>query len=126
MNLASKFRNSLETIEESYEFLLTYGAQGRKHETNDQGSSKIRESLKLFNTSLSDIQKIDLTLFEENISDFNQSFLSDLSVVKSIINTILDKEIITSDMIDHTNGLIVMRSLMTSLFFIDQVILPKR
>ena len=44
--MAKKIRESLEIIEESYEFLLTYGAQGRKHETNDKGPSKIREFVK--------------------------------------------------------------------------------
>ena len=123
---AKKIRESLEIIEESYEFLLTYGAQGRKHETGDKGSSKIRESLRLFENALENIQDIDLSVFANNISDFNKRFLDDLKVVRSILKSLLELPVITSDMIDNTNGLIVIRSVMTSLFFIDQVFLPKR
>ena len=124
--MAKKIRDSLEIIEESYEFLLTYGAQGRKHETDDKGPSKIRESLRLFENALEKIQDIDLSVFAKNISEFNKRFLEDLRVVRSILKSLLELPVITSDMIDNTNGLIVIRSVMTSLFFIDQVFLPKR
>ena len=124
--IAKQIRDSLEIIEECYEFLLTYGAQGRKHETDDKGPSKIRESLRLFENALEKIQDIDLTVFANNIFDFNKRFLDDLKVVRSILKSLLELPIITSDMIDNTNGLIIIRSVMTSLFFIDQVFLPKR
>ena len=124
--MAKRIRETLEVIEESYEFLLTYGAQGRKHETHDKGSSKIRESLRLFENALEKIQDIDLSVFANNISDFNKRFLEDLKVVRSILKSLLELPVLTSDMIDNTNGLIVIRSVMTSLFFIDQVFLPKR
>ena len=124
--IAKKIRDSLEIIEESYEFLLTYGAQGRKHETEDKGPSKIRECLRLFENALEKIQDVDLSVFANDISDFNKRFLDDLQVVRSILKSLLELPVITSDMIDNTNGLIVIRSVMTSLFFIDQAFLPKR
>ena len=89
-------------------------------------AKKIRESLRLFENALEKIQDIDLSVFANNISDFNKRFLEDLKVVRSILKSLLELPVLTSDMIDNTNGLIVIRSVMTSLFFIDQVFLPKR
>ena len=93
--MAKKIRESLEIIEESYEFLLTYGAQGRKQETDDKGPSKIRESLRLFENALEKIQDIDLSVFAKNTSEFNKRFLEDLRVVRSILKSLLELPVIT-------------------------------
>lgn len=51
------------------------------------------------------------------------SFQRDSDTILSILRLLLARDNISSEMVDNTNGLIVMRSYLTTLFFIDKVII---
>jgi len=128
MNQAIEMRDAFDRIEESYEFMLAYAAQGRKRETAEgAGESQIRQYLKRFRGALDDLE----TALQGEVGGlhgaaFRERFLADLAVVRAVLQILLAQPSITSDMIDNTNGLIAMRSLLTDLFFTDQVVLPPR
>ena len=52
------------------------------------------------------------------------SFQRDSETVVAVLRLLLSRQNMTSEMIDNTNGLIVMRSYLTTLFFIDKVLIP--
>lgn len=125
---AATMRDAFDRIEESYEFMLAYAAQGRKRETEEgAGESQIRQYLKRFRAALDDLDgALKMGLGGDQGAAFTERFLADLAVVRSVLALLLAQPSITSDMIDNTNGLIAMRALLTNLFFTDQVVLPPR
>ncbi len=50
-------------------------------------------------------------------------FQRDSDTILSVLRLLLARDNISSEMVDNTNGLIVMRSYLTTLFFIDKVII---
>jgi len=125
---AAALRAAFDQIEESYEFMLAYAAQGRKREVEDGGGeSQIRNYLKRFESALSDLKRaLDPGLDGDHGTDFVDRFRSDIAVIRSVLALLLSKPSITSDMIDNTNGLIALRALLTDVFFVDQAVLPPR
>ena len=124
---AVAMRDAIEIIEEAYEFMLAYAAQGRKREAKDEGMSKIRDYLTRFADALERMDGIAADIVPGAAGTaFRDRFVADLAVVRSVIALLLEKPSISSDMVDNTNGLIAMRTFLTDLFFIDQAVLPPR
>lgn len=120
-------RDAIDAVEESYEFMLAYAAQGRKREAQDEGASKIRDYLNRFAAALEAMETAAPdALGAASAAPFRDRFLADMAVMRSVITVLLEKPSISSDMIDNTNGLIAVRSFLTDLFFIDQAMLPPR
>lgn len=124
---AAAMRNAIDLVEEAYEFMLAYAAQGRKREAEDESISKIRQYLTRLAGALDDMRDAAPTIFSSDASQlFHDRFIDDLATTRSVAAILLDSPSITSDMIDNTNGLIAVRALLTDLFFIDQAVLPPR
>lgn len=120
-------RDAIDTVEEAYEFMLAYAAQGRKREAQDEGVSKIRDYLGRFAAALEAMETAaPHALAGAAAAPFRDRFLADMAVMRSVVAVLLDKPSIGSDMVDNTNGLIAVRSFLTDLFFIDQAMLPPR
>ena len=124
---AVAMREAIEIVEEAYEFMLAYAAQGRKSEAKEEGVSKIRDYLNRFSEALDGMAEVapDIVPTASGAA-FRDRFIADLAVVRSVISLLLDRPSISSDMVDNTNGLIAMRIFLTDLFFIDQAVLPPR
>jgi len=124
---AVAMRDAIDAVEESYEFMLAYAAQGRRHEAQDEGTSKIRDYLNRFAVALDAMASAaPPVLAGKAAKPFCERFLADMAVMRSVIALLLDKPSISSDMVDNTNGLIAVRAFLTDLFFIDQALLPPR
>lgn len=124
---AAAMRNAIDVVEEAYEFMLAYAAQGRKREAEDESISKIRQYLTRLAGALDDMRDAAPAIFSSDASQpFHDRFIDDLATTRSVAAILLDSPSITSDMIDNTNGLIAVRALLTDLFFIDQAVLPPR
>jgi hypothetical protein len=125
---AAAMRDAFDRIEESYEFMLAYAAQGRKREVEEGGGeSQIRQYLKRF---LSALEALDGAMAQglggPEAGPFTERFRGDLAVVRSVLAILLAQPSINSDMIDNTNGLIALRAFLTDVFFVDQAVLPAR
>ena len=125
---AGSMRDAFDRIEESYEFMLAYAAQGRKREVGEGGGeSQIRSYLRRFDGALADLEVALANGFgEQQGSEFRDRFKGDVAVIRSVLELLLSRSSISSDMVDNTNGLIALRSLLTDIFFVDQVVLPDR
>jgi hypothetical protein len=128
MARAARMRDAFDRIEEAYEFMLAYAAQGRRRETQEgAGESQIRQYLKRFGTALDELDGLSVEEFTTaETAAFAERFRADIATVRSVIAILLSSRSITSDMIDNTNGLIAVRALLTDVFFIDQAVLPPR
>ncbi len=125
---AAALRAAFDLIEESYEFMLAYAAQGRKREVEEGGGeSQIRQYLKRFAAALGDLDAaLGTGLGGPEGEAFARRFRDDVAVMRSVIGLLLARPSISSDMIDNTNGLIALRALLTDIFFVDQAVLPPR
>lgn len=128
MTQAAEMRSAFDQIEEAYEFMLAYAAQGRRSEVAEgAGESQIRLYLKRFEAALTVLEQAVEPGF--NLNDdaaFVCRVREDAAVVRSVIAMLLGQPSISSEMIDNTNGLIAVRALLTDIFFMDQVALPPR
>ena len=118
-------RDHIERIEEAYEYMLAYAAQGRADEGAGSDGAHIRIFLKQFHEELTHIQKINVKRGkgEEDLKDFLSALNRDTKTVVSVIKVLLNRKNISSEMIDNANGLISVRSYLTSLFFLDKAVL---
>jgi len=126
--LAVSMRESFDVIEEAYEFMLAYAAQGRRSELFEgAGKSQIRNYLQRFRDAASDLCETLDSMTESRASNaFRVQWIADLNAVMSVIDMLLNQPSITSEMIDNANGMIVLRSAFTNMFFADHVMLPRR
>ena len=129
MTYLAAIRQNIEIVEASYEFMLAYAAQGRMDEGAGSDGAHIRTFLERFAAAAQDMKGQAEALMAGADSDGGALFASfsrDSDVVLSVLRVLLAGDNISSEMVDNTNGLIVMRSYLTTLFFIDKVIVADR
>ena len=118
-------RQNIEIVEESYEFMLAYAAQGRMDEGAGADGAHIRTFLERFATAAADMKgQAEALMVGDNSGGgaLFESFQRDSDFVLSVLRVLLARDNISSEMVDNSNGLNFMRSYLTTLFFIDKVI----
>ena len=120
-----KIRENIELVEEAYEYMLAYAAQGRADEGAGPDGAHIRTFLVQLNEATDNILAVmdDVHAISPNSSAFFKALKSDAATVKSVMSIMLGKDNVSSEMIDNANGLISVRSYLTALFFIDKAVL---
>lgn len=128
MEQAAAMRAAFDIIEESYEFMLAYAAQGRRTEQAEGGGeSRIRTHLRRMEAALGDCEAaIGAGLGGPEGAAFTARFRDNLATVRSVIALLQARPSVSSEMVDNTNGLIAIRAFLSDVFFIDQVVLPPR
>ncbi len=125
MTDSAEIRKNIELVEEAYEFMLAYAAQGRADEGAGPDGAHIRTFLTQFSAATDNIinELDELTASYETTETFIKAVKTDADTVKSVIAIMLQKDNVSSEMIDNANGLITVRSYLTALFFIDKAVL---
>lgn len=125
MTDSTEIRKNIELIEEAYEYMLAYAAQGRADEGAGPDGAHIRTFLVQF---IDATDKILATSDHLNATPpvskaFVDALKKDAETVKSVMSIMLGKDNVSSEMVDNANGLISVRSYLTALFFVDKAIL---
>ena len=127
-NFVAEFHNAAEAIEEAYEFMLAYAAQGRIDE-DESSSPNIREllvnaekaMLKLGNRM--GLEDLDIRkLFGIDFENFFKILGNDANKSHLAVKIVLSSQAITSQLIDNLNASIHLRALLTDIFLIDEYI----
>jgi|TARA_B100001079_G_C16100282_1_gene377992 hypothetical protein len=127
-NFVSAFHGATEAIEEAYEFMLAYAAQGRNDE-DESSSPNIRELLVNAEKALlklankmgledGDIRK----LFGNDFENFINILSNDANKSHIAVKLVLSSQMITSQLIDNLNASIHLRALLTDIFLVDEYI----
>jgi hypothetical protein len=111
----------IDTIEEAYEFMLAYAAQGLSGEAASGG--QVRELLGRAVNALSDLgvaisdagRTAELAAFREVVD-------RDAANALAAMRLVLAQPAITSQMVDNLNASIHLRALLTDLFLLDAVL----
>jgi hypothetical protein len=119
----------INTIEEAYEFMLAYAAQGLSTDQGSDTGSQAREFLRRCDAALT------------NLGGFLNSYIADSGIAapapyeafiavidrdakdaQAAVQLVLAQRAISSQLVDNLNASIHLRALLTDLFLIDEVI----
>ena len=132
MTAADELQAHIDTIEESYEFLLAYAAQGVNGDQASKSSGQIREFLERMEGALSTLGDLFLVVIAErgeNIRALYQSFVDvlkrDADYSLAAVRIVLAQPAISSQMVDNLNALIHLRALLTDVFLVDEILNPR-
>ena len=124
----SELAGRCDTIEEAYEFMLAYAAQGL---SSDQGSgtgSQIRHFLGRYDEALTGLGTLIVAFVERRNVDrlpyraFIDLIDGDARNSQAAIRLVLAQPSISSQLIDNLNASIHLRALLTDLFLIDEIL----
>ena len=122
---AAGLRKQIEAIEEAYEYMLAYAAQGRAEEGAGPDGAHIRTFLAQFEAAAVVIAaELNDALDGDETAGFCAALARDSETVLSALRIMQLRDNIPSEVIDNANGLIAIRSYLTSLFFLDKAALP--
>jgi hypothetical protein len=117
------FAEAIAVIEETYEFMLAYAAQGRRHEEDGDG---IRERLMRAEAAVAVIGSATAkeigTEQGAAVSDFLTVLKQDAGRARAAFRFVLAQPAIGSQIVDNLNALTHVRTLLTDLFLLDEAL----
>jgi hypothetical protein len=121
--VALSLRERIEAIEQAYELMLAYAAQGRQDDADD--SSSIRRFLKRADVALDGLA----ACLQEAVATQAEAFIDFIVVVeddarrtRAAIRLVLAQKALSSQLIDSLNASIHIRALLTDIFLIDETL----
>ena len=113
----------IEAIEQAYEFMLAYAAQGRE----DGADGSIRESLDRAAAALDGLAAVSSGRLPATEDASHQAFADFLEVLDqdarkagAALRLVLAQKSISSQLVDNLNASIHLRTLLTDIFLIDE------
>jgi hypothetical protein len=126
MAAAMTFADAIDVIEETYEFMLAYAAQGRRREDEEDPGSGIRERLTRAEAALGVIASATLDAVAgpdvRAGDEFFDLVKADATRARAAYRLVLAQPSIGSQVIDNLNATTHVRTLLTDLFLLDETI----
>ncbi len=127
--MSARVLERVDTIEESYEFMLAYAGQGLRGDAGDERSAKIREVLTRAAAAISALAREYVEFVRERGLEPAEKYLAIVNVLErdaqnsvAAIDLVLAQPSISSQLVDNLNASIHLRALLTSSFLIGEVI----
>jgi hypothetical protein len=126
MAAAMTFAEAIDVIEEAYEFMLAYAAQGHRHDNEDQGSG-IRDRLTQVEAALGVVSSATAEAIATGAqaaaaAEFLDVVKADAARARAAFRMVLAQPSIGSQMVDNLNATTHVRTLLTDLFLLDETI----
>lgn len=121
----------IDGIEESYEFMLAYAAQGLSTHEGSKSGAQIREYLSRTAESLTRLADlfqavvVEGGLQAEAYTGFIEVLREDARKAGAAVRLALAQPAIGSQLIDNLNASIHLRALLTDVFLLDEIIAPR-
>jgi len=116
-------------IEESYEFMLAYAAQGLASDQGSASGTQVREFLGALDTALDglgDIFREVVAAEQAPHADRYHAFIEvldrDAAAARAAVRLVLAQPGVSSQMVDNLNASIHLRALLTDVFLVDEVL----
>jgi hypothetical protein len=130
---SAELNDRCNAIEECYEFMLAYAAQGLPSDEGSASGAQIREYLRRCDTALVGLAEF-LNRFAERLNvepaapyrDFLSVLDRDSRDAQATLRLVLAQPSISSQLIDNLNASIHLRALLTDLFLIDEILKAHR
>lgn len=127
--MAAKFWEHCNTVEECYEFMLAYAAQGLPGERSNPPGGQIRDFLDRAKTALTGLADACVTGVKNEGLVPAEKYLAFLAVLDrdardslAAIDLVLAQPVISSQLIDNLNASIHLRALLTDLFLVTDIL----
>ena len=108
---------AIDVVEETYEFMLAYAAQGRRVE-EDGSNSGIRAYLERTDAALTVIAAANVP----SAGQFLDVVRQDVVKAGAALRFVLAQPSISSQLVDNLNASIHLRALLTDLFLLDEAL----
>ena len=124
----SDLDSRIDAIEQAYEFMLAYAAQGLPGDAGSQSGGELRQLMGRAAEALSGLaaaidaapqRSAELAAFRDVV---NQDACHSLAAMRLV----LAQPAISSQMVDNLNGSIHLRALLTDLFLLDEILKASR
>jgi hypothetical protein len=130
--MRDQLRDRCGTIEECYEFMLAYAAQGLRTEPGGGSGSQLRtlltkcdEALDGLGDVFTEIVRSEQLRPAEKYHAFIAMLNRDAGDARAAVGLVLAQPSISSQLIDNLNASIHLRALLTDLFLIDEIVRPE-
>src|SRR5262249_16047120 len=117
------------TMEESYEFMLAYAAQGLASDGGSRSGHQIREVLERAVDALSGLSEACVATVIADSHDAAEKYLAVLDVLDrdardspATIELVLAQPTISSQLIDNLNASLHLRTVLTDLFLVGDIV----
>jgi hypothetical protein len=131
--MREKLEKSCDAVEECYEFMLAYAAQGIGGDEGSQSSDQLRGYLTRALAAVAGLAETFTALVKqdglqpaEKYHRFVAVLDRDANDALAAMELVLSQPSISSQLIDNLNASIHLRALLTDLFLIDEITKPKR
>ncbi|MGQ4807276.1 hypothetical protein NKDENANG_00620 [Candidatus Entotheonellaceae bacterium PAL068K] len=127
--LEAGLQERIDIIEQTYEFMLAYAAQGLAGDEAGGPGAQIRDFLQRCNDALEGLPDVLKRLVEtkqlepiEPYGSFIDIVEQDTHKTQTAIRLMLAQQSMSSQLIDNLNAWIHLRALLTDLFVIDEIL----
>ena len=122
-------RARIDLIEEAYEFLLAYAAQGVSGDKGAKSGGDLRSYLGRFGDALDGLGDLFVELVQEESIDSADELLAYLEVLDrdaksslAAVRLVDAQSSVSSALVDNFNGSIHVRALLTDVFLVDEIL----
>ena len=126
--MLSEVGNRCEAVEECYEFMLAYAAQGLRTDEGSKSGAQVREFLQRAVKALTGLTEVCTVAVREEGLEPGEKYAAFLAVLDrdsrdslAAIDLVLAQPVISSQLIDNLNASIHLRALLTDLFLLDEI-----
>ena len=130
--MLDELRERCNRIEECYEFMLAYAAQGLPGDRGSQSGGELRTFLGRCDEALVGLAHVFTEIVEQEglqPADRYHAFIAvldrDARDARAAVQLVLAQPSISSQLIDNLNASIYLRALLTDLFLIDEIVKPQ-
>ncbi len=126
--MLAEIGNRCDAVEECYEFLLAYAAQGLPSDRGSQSGGQVREVLNRAVEALVGLSETCALAVKEEGLEPADKYLAFFAVLDrdardslAAIELVLAQPVISSQLIDNLNASIHLRALLTDLFLVGEI-----
>jgi uncharacterized protein YutE (UPF0331/DUF86 family) len=127
--MRAEISNRCEAVEECYEFMLAYAAQGLLTDEGSKSGGQVREFLHRIVKALTGLAETCAMAVKDEGLEPADKYLAFFAVLDrdsrdslAAIELVLAQPAISSQLIDNLNASIHLRALLTDLFLVDEIL----
>jgi hypothetical protein len=127
--MLSEVENRCAAVEECYEFMLAYAAQGLRTDEGSKSGGHVREFLERAVKALTGLAEVCARAVRDESLEPAEKYAAFLAVLDrdsrdslAAIDLVLAQPVISSQLIDNLNASLHLRALLTDLFLLDEIL----
>ncbi|HXV60980.1 MAG TPA: hypothetical protein VEK15_09830 [Vicinamibacteria bacterium] len=124
-----ELKRRIDVIEEAYEFMLAYAAQGLEGDEASKSGGQLRDFLAKSDHAMDGLAAVFRRVVASQGLEPGSSFdgfidvlEQDASRARAAVRLTLDQPSISSQLVDNLNASIHVRTLLTDIFLVDEII----